>query len=327
MKIRSWLACASILVLTNALAQGQTSVQGGASASAQGTATTDRPGANAASSAAGSGSASARAAGKEASAALAGGSELNATLTKPLDAKKNKPGDEVVATVTQDVKSNGQIVIPRGAKLIGHVTQTKAHGTGKASASASRATDGAASATGSTSGAASTAASTANAATKLTGTAAAAADSSSRLGVVFDRAVLKNGSEVPLQATIQALAAAKVSEFVPSIEPRRPNGESVLGGVSNTASGTLGGASSIGGAATGTVGSTVQSGTHASAGALGGLNAAGNLSSGSRGVFDMKGLSIQSATTGSAQGSVITSPTRNVHLDAGTQMLLTINAL
>src|SRR5688572_30849122 len=89
---------ASIMVCTTALAQGQPAgVQGSASAGAQGAVSADRQDTNAATSATGSGAASARAADKEASAALSGGSELNATLTKPVDAKKNKPGDEVVA--------------------------------------------------------------------------------------------------------------------------------------------------------------------------------------------------------------------------------------
>jgi hypothetical protein len=283
MKIRPWLACASILVFTNGLAQGQASVQGSASANAQGTASADRQGANAATSATGTGSASARAADKNVSAAVASGSELNATLTKPLDARKNKPGDEVVATVAQDVKSNGQVVIPRGSKLIGHVTEAKA---------------------------------------------SAAADASSRLGVVFDRAVLKNGREVPLDATIHALAAAKAdsSEFVSPNAPRRPDGRGVLGGVSSTAGGTLSGASSIGDGATGTVGTTLRGATHASAGAVGGLTTSGTLSSGSRGVFGMNGLDLQSAAPSSAHGSVITSTTRNVRLEAGTQMLLTTSA-
>src|SRR4029453_2462807 len=81
-----------------------------------------------------------------------------------------------------------------------------------------------------------------------------------------------------------------------------------------------------GGGATGTVGSTVRGATHGSAGAVGGLNAAGTLTSGRRGVFGMRSLDIQSATAGNAQGSVISSPTRNVRLEGGTQMLLTSSA-
>src|SRR5687767_12373685 len=108
MKIRSWLALASILVSTAALAQGQAGVQGSASTAAQGNVSADRQNANAAANATGSGAASAQAGDKQASAALGGGSEMNATLTKPLDAKKSKPGDEVTATVAQDVKSGGQ---------------------------------------------------------------------------------------------------------------------------------------------------------------------------------------------------------------------------
>lgn len=59
------------------------------------------------------------------------GSMVHATLTKPVDARKNKPGDEVVAKSTEDVKSNGQVVIPRGSKIVGHVTEAKARTKGQ----------------------------------------------------------------------------------------------------------------------------------------------------------------------------------------------------
>ena len=48
---------------------------------------------------------------------LSSGTTLEAALTKSLDVKKNKVGDEVVAKVTKDVKSDGQVVVPKGSKL------------------------------------------------------------------------------------------------------------------------------------------------------------------------------------------------------------------
>jgi len=60
----------------------------------------------------------------------------------------------------------------------------------------------------------------------------------------------------------------------------------------------------------------------ATTGATGGLNAAGHLTSNSQGVFGLEGMSLNSAAANSTQGSLITSSSRNVHLDSGTQLLL-----
>lgn len=69
------------------------------------------------------------------------GSTVHAALTKPIDAGKNKPGDEVVAKTTQDVKSNGQVVIPRGSKIVGHITEAKARAKGQQDSSLGMAFD------------------------------------------------------------------------------------------------------------------------------------------------------------------------------------------
>jgi hypothetical protein len=52
---------------------------------------------------------------------------LGAELSKGIDAKKAKVGQEVVAKAVADLRdTNGNLVIPRGAKLVGHVTQAQA---------------------------------------------------------------------------------------------------------------------------------------------------------------------------------------------------------
>jgi len=91
---------------------------------------------------------------------------MNAALSQPLDAKKNKPGDQVTAKTTEATKSEDKVVIPRGTKLIGHVTECK-----------QRSKEG----------------------------------KESALGIVFDKAVLKNGEEIPLNVSIRALAAAQTA--------------------------------------------------------------------------------------------------------------------
>jgi hypothetical protein len=59
------------------------------------------------------------------------GSTVQAELTKPVDVRKNKAGDEVIAKATQDVKSEGHVIVPKGSKIIGHVTQAQARTKGQ----------------------------------------------------------------------------------------------------------------------------------------------------------------------------------------------------
>jgi hypothetical protein len=56
---------------------------------------------------------------------LPAGSILQVELVKPLDVRKNRAGDEVVARVTHDAKSNESVVVPKGSRLIGRVMEAK----------------------------------------------------------------------------------------------------------------------------------------------------------------------------------------------------------
>jgi hypothetical protein len=279
--------------------------QAGGSASSSASAQAGASGVQAASSS--SGSAAAQAGNN--SASLASGTTINAALSRPVDAKKNKPGDPVTAHTTQATKSDGQVVIPKGTQLMGHVTQAQARSKNQ---------------------------------------------SQSELGIVFDKAILKNGQEVPLNFTVQAVAAASSMASTAGTEDlglsggvagggmasgRRSGGGGALGGVGSTAGGAVGAvggvtssAANVGGTANGAVGSTASAagGTvnstanvaGATRGTVGGLNAAGQLTSNSQGVFGLNGLNLTSVAAGNAQGSLITSTSQNVHLDSGTQMVL-----
>ena len=58
---------------------------------------------------------------------IAPGSVIPVQLAKTIDAKKAKPGDEVVAKVTMDLKtSSGEVVVPKDTKVVGHVTAAQA---------------------------------------------------------------------------------------------------------------------------------------------------------------------------------------------------------
>jgi hypothetical protein len=285
--------CASIA------AQPQTGAQAGAQTSSSSSVEAGKTQAQASGS--GSAATSASAQNGQANGSLASGTAFNAALSSPIDSKKCKPGDPVNAHTTEPVKSEGKTVIPKGSKLVGHVTQASARASGQ---------------------------------------------SESALGIVFDKAILKNGEEVPLNVAIRALASAQSGASAAGSDmdamggmgasaagSGAAGGHGALGGVTSAAGGAVGGvtntAASAGGVAGGTVNSAANAGGNiagASRGAVGGLTAAGQLTSNSQGVFGLNGLNLSAAASNATEGSVITSAGKNVHLDSGTRMLLVSQA-
>ncbi len=283
----------------SAAAQSQTGAQAGAQGSSQTSVQAGQTQAQTSGSASASTAASAQ--NGQANGSLASGTAFNAALSSPIDSKKCKPGDTVNAHTTEAVKSEGKTVIPKGAKLVGHVTQASARAKGEAE---------------------------------------------SALGIVFDKAILKNGQEIPLSAGIQALAAAQSSASAAGTDidafggagasaagSGAAGGRGGLGGVTSAAGGAVGAvtntAANVGGVAGGAVSTAANAGggvVGASKGAVGGLNAAGQLTSNSQGVFGLNGLNLNAAASNATQGSVITSTGKNVHLDSGTRMLLVSQA-
>ncbi|MCU1342428.1 MAG: hypothetical protein JWN92_1851, partial [Candidatus Acidoferrum typicum] len=98
-------------------------------------------------------------------------------------------------------------------------------------------------------------------------------------------------------------------------------GGGLVGGVTSTAGAGAGSLVNTAGSASGNAGGTLAAASR-STGAVGGLTSTGRLASNSNGVFGLEGLSLNSAASSATQGSMIVSPTKNVHLDSGTQMLL-----
>jgi hypothetical protein len=291
MKAISVVVLTSMLVMTGSAAYAQRGAQASSSSSGSASVHADKSGATASSSTSTSTSAQAG----HSSASLSSGTAIDATLSQPVDVKKNKPGDQVTAKTREATKSAGQVVIPKGSKLIGHVTECKQRGK---------------------------------------------EEKESALGIVFDKAILKNGEEMPLSVTIRALAAAQgaaassiggddLSAGSGAVGSARATGGGALGGVRSTAGAATGvvtnTAASAAGAAGGAVNTTVNA-AGAARGAVGGLNAAGQLTSNSQGVFGLEGLNLHAAAANSTQGSLITSTSKNVHLDSGTQLLLVSQA-
>jgi hypothetical protein len=291
MKATSVVILAGMLVVPGSTLYAQGGAQASSSASGSTTVQADKSGAKASSNTSASTSAKAG----QSSASLSSGTAMNATLSQPVDAKKNKPGDQVTAKTTEATKSEGKVVIPKGSKLVGHVTECKQR---------------------------------------------SKEEKESALGIVFDKAMLKNGEEIPLNVTIRALAAAQtaaassvggdeLSAGGGAVGSARASGGGALGGVRSTAGAATGAATNTaanaGGVANGAVNSTVNA-AGAARGAVGGLNTAGQLTSNSQGVFGLEGLNLNAVASNSTQGSLITSTSRNVHLDSGTQLLLVSEA-
>lgn len=54
------------------------------------------------------------------------GTKISAQLEGAVDAKSAKPGDEVTARVTQNVKQDGKVVVHKGDRLVGRVNKVEA---------------------------------------------------------------------------------------------------------------------------------------------------------------------------------------------------------
>jgi hypothetical protein len=210
------------------------------------------------------------------------GTTLNAILSDTVDARKSKPGDTVKAKTSEDVKAAGVIVIPRGAKLVGHVTEAQAP---------------------------------------------AKPDEQARLGIVFDRADLKDGRQIPLHTTFYALAAPEGA----SDDRGSSSGGGFGGGFGGGSSGVenMVNASartpSDDPSALGASGAR-HSDLKPSPGAIGGLNSNGTLYASSRGVFGLEELSLEPNTVPSGGSSVVLANARSVRLSSGTRMLLSLES-
>jgi hypothetical protein len=289
----------AVLGAWTAYAQTSASAQASGSAQARGSAQMNKSGAQANENVSGSASANATAnnAGNNSennAVNLSNGTKIDATLSNTLDARKVKNGDRVEARTADNIKQDGKVILKRGTRLEGHVTQAQVRAKGQ---------------------------------------------EQSQLGIVFDRAILPNGQSMPLNATVQALAAAQSATTTgngaddlaastggmasPSGATR--GGGGLVGGVASTAGGATGAVMNTATSATAAAGGSINAATH-SAGAMGGLTSTGRLATNSTGVFGLEGLSIDSAASSATQGSMIVSSTKNVRLESGTQLLLSAGA-
>jgi hypothetical protein len=180
---------------------------------------------------------------------IAPGSVIPVQLSKTIDSKKVKPGDEVTAEVTEDLKAqNGEVIMPKDTKVIGHVTEAQTR-------------------------------------TKQ--------QKESEVGIAFDQAVMKNGTDLHLPMSIQAVIA-----------PSSPDSGSETGGWP---------ASAPGGTAPGTpTGNPSET------------NQSQPITGETKGVVGLSNVNLTAAEN-TKDGSVISSAKSNVKLESGTLLLLRVS--
>jgi hypothetical protein len=272
-------------------AQSSTSVNASQDTSAQHS--SDRKGKSAKSETSGTASSNQSASTNGSQGSIASGTTLNAVLTKSVDSRKAKEGDEVTAKTTSTMEAAGERPIPKGTKLIGHVTKATAKGKG---------------------------------------------DADSSLGILFDRAEVGKGREVPIHAVVQAVAATTTNSAMAMNEEPAETSQAPRPAASN--GGASGGGGLVGGAVSG-VGKTAQNTTNEAGGVTrgavgsasgtvrdttGGLGAStsSTLNATSQGVVGLPGYTLDATAANATQGSIITSAGKNVKLDSGTQMVLRV---
>ena len=193
-------------------------------------------------------------------------SNVIAVLTKTVETKSATAGDEITLRAISDVIVNGEIVIPRGAKLMGRISEV---------------------------------------------TMKSKEQPQTVLALVIDKAVRKEGLEIPLQAIAAAIAAPEKDSFAAdptygmmhSNEPKMVGGAASSGGLSSSSK-----ASSNAAVATANIKGT--------------LDEPSVLNLDSQGAIGYEGVSITWRLSAPPPVTMIATKGKNLKLEAGTQMLL-----
>ncbi|HET9306010.1 MAG TPA: hypothetical protein VFO46_08295 [Candidatus Sulfotelmatobacter sp.] len=207
---------------------------------------------------------------------IAPGSVIPVQLTKTIDAKKAKTGDEVVAKVTQDMKtSTGELLVPKDTKVFGKVTEAQP-----------RSKD----------------------------------QKESQLAIAFDHAVTKDGTNLQLPMSIQAIVGPQNNQA--------PEGGGEQGAAPS------GGAPSAGGGGRSPMAGGSTPPPSASPSAVAGAPPSDNppaanggrppINAQTTGVIGLSNINL-SPNSNATQGSVVTSEKNNVKLESGTVLLLRVN--
>jgi hypothetical protein len=205
---------------------------------------------------------------------LTAGTIISLELSKSLDARKNKTNDKIEAKTSMDLLLHGQIVIPRNTKIIGHVTEAKAH---------------------------------------------SKESPNSQVGLTFDRVLMKDGRELPLQAAVQAIARPLQPVFAVPVDDPMATNPTGIPSSSAAQRGAMAGAAAQPSSYGSSYPAAAASGPHSESMPPMGSTVS-PLGPTSKGVVGMKGLSLNT----SGEAAIVSSSTENVHLDSGTQLILRV---
>ncbi len=203
----------------------------------------------------------------KASVTVPPGTTVLVELSKPLDAHKAKPGDEIAAKVTEDVKSDSKVLLPKNSKVMGKVIQAQGRAKGQ---------------------------------------------DESVLGITFDSAVLKDGTQVPVSFTIQAVANSSAAMAQAALEAQGASNSISM--ANNAPGGGAAGRPGLGSQAQGAAGADLHAGNAASTIHEEALTPA------SQGAIGLPGFTLSS-------GNLITSKDHNVRLERDTRFVLRVNGL
>jgi hypothetical protein len=219
--------------------------------------------------------------------AFQSGTQLAAQLENTLDVRRVKPGDRVVLKTAQDVKQDGQVVIRKGSRLIGHVSdvqqRTSANGESRIGLVFDRLRSGS---------------------TEIPIAA-------SILSIVQARSSAQANNAMMDTDTVSQTSTAPRSS---GGSTRSGGGGGLLGGVGNTVGGVVNTTTStvgnVAGTTTSAVGSTVAATT----------NTTGNLTG------SLSGLQItQSSSTSAEGGSTLSLTGRNLRLESGATFNMSVS--
>lgn len=224
-------------------------------------------------------------------------------LEGKLDSKSAKAGDEVVLKTSEKVKTADGTVIPKGSRLVGHVTEVQAHAKGQAGSRIGLAFD--------------------------------------RVELKGGQSLAIHSMIESIQPNASAMAADSMDSEEAFSGPA--GGGSGIGGGAMSGGrvgggGLLGGTANGAAAATGRVGSDLGSTAGGAVRATGdmGADATGSLAHGVSGAAQgagslgphatgIQGVMLNGEAAGSASG-MLSAAKKNIHLDSGTQMVLGIAA-
>ena len=221
---------------------------------------------------------------------LPAGAAIRATISSSMDSKKLKMGDKVTAETTAATKLGDKVLVPSGAKLVGHVTHASARSKGDAFSSIGIAFD--------------------------------------KAILKHNQEIPLNVSIQALASAPQMAASVTpspdMSPGAGGMGSGAPGSPAPRPGVPSTMAPPP--SANTSGNVEKTVGNTDTNNATSGKGAAGGLDNSGWLTPQSRGVFGLPGIGLAAGTAGAEPGTVITSTGKEVRLESGTQVLLITQA-